>query len=407
MTLAGIPFVVLLVGATLILVILIKSGMDAMRAPPLVGYITLGLALVLLNSRWEIISGEVNAIFEFLAHIGVIFLLFRVGIESDLPTLRRRLGEASYIWIGNIAISAAIGYTAAYYLLGLGPIPSVVVALALTATSVGVSVGVWQAKGAIKSRNGERLIDVAGMDDISAVVLMALLFAVLPVLHRGGDATWVGMAAETIGLFALKIAGFGALCFALARCERRIVSFFSSLEPSPHPMLLVVGAGLTVAALAGLLDFSVAIGAFFAGLVFSSDPRSEKIDATLDSLYELFTPFFFIGVGMRLSADSLTGAIGPGLVLAAAAIAGKFVGTGGATLLIAGWRDAVLLGLSMVPRAEIAMIVMQRGLRLGDWATPPRVFSSMVAVCAITSLAAPVALRGLLDRWPQSERSEA
>ncbi len=405
--LAGTPLVVLLVGVTVILVILLRPAMRAIGAPALVGYILLGLLLELLNRKWEIVSGNAEAVYEFLASIGVIFLLFRVGIESDLGKLRRCLGEASHIWIGNIVISAVAAWVAAYHLLELAAIPSLVVVAALTATSVGVSVGVWQEAGAMNSSNGERLIDVAEMDDISGVVMMALLFGVLPVLRAGGGEDWLPLAARTSGIVALKMAGFAALCFTIARYERRITGLIASLPASSHPMLLVVGIGLVVAALSGLLGLSVAIGAFFAGLVFSSDPRSEKIDAALDSLYDLFTPFFFIGVGMKISPESLSDALVPAIVLTVAAAGGKFAGAALPALLTGSRRDAVLLGVSLIPRAEIAMIIMQRGLQLGDWAVPPRVFSAMVMVSAITSVGAPLVIQSLLRRWPQSEGAAA
>ena len=79
-------------------------------------------------------------------------------------------------------------------------------------------------------------------------------------------------------------------------------------------------------------------------------------------------------------------------------------GADATALIAAGWRDATLLGVSMVPRAEIALVIMHQGLALGDWAVPPRVFGGMVVVSIVTCVLAPLVLKLLLDRWPQADR---
>ena len=153
-----------------------------------------------------------------------------------------------------------------------------------------------------------------------------------------------------------------------------------------------------IAAIAGLLGFSEAIGAFFAGLVFSRDPEAVKIDASFEMLYDLFVPFFFISVGFTINLASLGAGLTWGSILLLVAIVGKLVGAGLPALLVTGWQGATAIGLSMVPRAEVMMIVMQHGLTLGDWAVSSHVFSAMVVVSALTSLLTPLILRPLLTQ---------
>ncbi len=278
----------------------------------------------------------------------------------------------------------------------------------MTATSVGISVGVWREARAINSPNGELMLDVAEMDDISAVILMALLFAVVPVLENNPDvSTLMPLLGKTVGLFCFKAVVFGAFCFFFSRyLEKSITSFFLRLEPPPDPTIVVAGMGIIIAALAGLGGFSVAIGAFFAGLLFSRDPRSVKLDASFDTFYELFVPFFFIGIGLKIDLAALSTAFDLGMLLLIVAVLGKFVGVAVPVLLMnAGWKSAVLLGVSMAPRAEIAMIVMQHGWQIGAGTVPPQVFAAMVVVSASTSMVVPVVLRPLLRRWPQIENA--
>ncbi|EDX75866.1 ATP synthase ab C terminal domain protein [Coleofasciculus chthonoplastes PCC 7420] len=120
-----------------------------------------------------------------------------------------------------------------------------------------------------------------------------------------------------------------------------------------------------------------------------------------DALYELFTPFFFIGIGLKINPSALTAALGMGGILLVAAVLGKLIGAGGPTLLTTGWTGAALIGVSMVPRAEITMIVMGKGLSLGEWAVSNQVFAAMVVVSAVTSILAPIILRSLLNKLPE------
>lgn len=395
----------LLVGACIILSMLIKAGFKQMGLPALVGYLALGFMLRLLDAtQASFLSQEVLAGFAFLADIGIIVLLFRVGLESDLAGLLKQLPRASVLWIGNVLVSGGLGYLAAYYLLALPLLPSLFVAIAFTATSVGVSVGVWQDAKALKSSNGALLLDVAELDDISGIFFMGLLFSLAPILKEGLGRNLLPTLLRTTGLLFFWLFVFIIGCIVFSRfAERPLSHFFSTNESQPGPMLTVAGTGFIIAGLAGLLGFSIAIGAFFAGLVFSRDPGVVKINASFDSLYDLFSPFFFIGIGLSIDPGVLTSALGPGLLLLLVAVLGKMIGTSAPALLMTDGKSAFLLGLSMIPRAEIAMVIMYQGHHLGEWAVSSELFGAMVLVSAATCLIAPLTLYPLLSRWPQAE----
>jgi Kef-type K+ transport system membrane component KefB len=394
---------ILLLGGLILLAVLIRPGLKRMGVPSLVGFLILGFLLRVADSQWAFLTQEMTRVFEFLATVGIVFLLFRVGLESNLPGLRRQLKPASIIWLANILFSGILGYAMSYFVLGMDLIPSLFVAIALTATSVAISVGVWQEAKATKSPTGELLIDVAELDDISAMILMALLFAVVPILRNAVDAGLAAVVLETLGWLLLKLLGFGAFCILFSRyLEKRITNFIDRIEVIPGQLLTIAGFGLIIAALAALLGFSVAIGAFFAGLVFSRDPEAVRLDTPFDVLHDFFTPFFFIAIGLNIDPTTLTMGLGVGGALLAVAIVGKLAGTGGPALITTGRTGALLLAISMVPRAEIALVIMQGGLNLGEWAVPGHVFSGMVLVAIVTSVISPVILRPLLKRWPQA-----
>jgi len=373
-----------------------------------VAYILLGFLLRLVNQPLGFLTDAAYRIFEFLAMVGVFALLFRVGLESNLPALLRQLRRAKYVWIGDVTVSGALGFAAAYFLLGQQLVPSLFVATALTATSVGVSVAAWESLGALESVNGEILLDVAEMDDVSGVILMGLLFALAPRLLEGKtEGIGISLLATSLAFIASMVV-FALLCFLFSRyAEKPLTDFFQRSEEPPDPMLLVVGTGIIIASLAAVLGFSVAIGAFFAGLAFSRDPDAVKMESSFISLYDFFVPFFFVGIGLRVDPGSLGGGLGLGLALLAAAVVGKVLGAGGPTLALVGWPSAALIGASMIPRAEIALVVMKKGLTLGNQAVPPNVYAGMVLISILTCIASPLAAEILLRRWPQAWKGKS
>lgn len=395
------PMLVLLVGLTILVAIGVKALMERARAPALVGFILIGFAIRLLDTRLPIQGREMELIYDFLANVGVFCLLFKVGLESNVAGLVGQLRRASVLWVGDVTVSWLSGFLVSHYLLSIQLIPSLFIATALTVTSVGVSAGAWQEEGAINSPNGELLLDLAEMDDISGVVLMTFLFALAPTIQRGGGAI-LPFLGKLSGIFFLKFAAFAVFCalFSLY-LEHPLTKLFKRLEPPPDSMIMIAGTGLVIAAIAGLLDFSVAIGAFFAGLMFSRDPEAVKLESSFESLYDMFTPFFFIGIGLGVDPGAVTHGLILGVGLTVLAFAGKVGGVGLFAGMTMGWSESALLGLSMVPRAEIALLIMQQGQKLGVWAVPQRVFAGMVVVSGLTCILSPLIIRPMLARRPR------
>ena len=392
----------LLVGLAVIASGLIEASFKRLGIPALVGYLLLGMLLSTVDTYWPVLSQPARNAFSFLADIGVVALLFQVGLHSHPSALARKLPQAVKVWLGDVTGSALLGFIASYYLLRLQLIPSLMVATALTATSVGVSVGAWQSRQALGSNHGQLLLDVAELDDISAVALMALLFALVPMLHGGHGGMLTPLVVTGVS-FVSKFVLFIALCYLFSRyLEPPLTRFTARLEPAPQRMLTVIGVGFVIAAFANWLGFSLAIGALFAGLVFSRDPQATKSEKSFTDIYALVTPFFFINIGLNVSPEHVGTSAGLGLVLLAAAAAGKVIGAGIPALITSGTIGAALIGVSMIPRAEIAMIVVHHAQQLGDWAMSGQIYGAMVFVSMTTCIGAPLILYRLLQRWPQT-----
>ena len=387
--------VILLIGILISLSFWSRVVMSHLRMPPVAAYILIGIGLKvshLLNGSSEIL--------DLLGEIGIIILLFRVGMDCNLSELMKHVRRASLLATSNIFLSGAMGFLSAFYLIGLELIPSLFVGAALTATSIGVAVIAWKDESAMNKEEGKILVDMAVLDDIIAIILMGILLAIAPLLKNGlSDSLWQVMSLNFMFLL-FKLALLMAGCFLFSYfLEGKMMGYLRQFEKKTDPMLTAASIGLIIAAVASFFGFSTALGAFFAGIAFSRDPKEEGLELSLKPLEDLFTPFFFIGIGLKTTPELFTSGIGITAILITVAILGKVIGTVTPALLLRMSRaSALLLGVSMIPRAEISLIVLEEAANLGTWALPNQIYSSMVLLSLFTCLVTPPVIYKLLRK---------
>ncbi len=228
---------ILLIGSCIVASIALRWFLDRRGLPVVVGFMVLGIGLGSSNEQWDWLTDNNLAAFESLATLGIVSLMFRVGLESNLSGLLRELRQALGIWFGNVGVSGALGFAAAYWLLGIPLIPSLFIAMALTATSVSIPLTIWRNASLLRTRNGQLLLDVASLDDISAVLLTALLLALAPDLSNG--TTNIVSLILTSAWLLVRLLSFAGVCILFARfLERRVTLFVKQLEPTPDAMLI-------------------------------------------------------------------------------------------------------------------------------------------------------------------------
>lgn len=394
-----IALAVFVIGGVTLLATLGRAGFERIGLPGVVAYLLIGLALGAAHQSFGLLNGELAHGLEVLAATGVVILLFRIGLESNPTTLLQELPAASVALIGSIVPSAALGYLSVRYLLGAPVLPALFVSIALTATSLGVSLAVWRDLGALDTREGALLLDLGELDDIAAVVLLALLLSLTPFLRDGRPVELGAVLLAEGGGLVVKLALLATLCLLFALfVERRLTRWLGRVDAAKAPVVPVAGLGFMFAGLAGVLGFSLAIGALFAGLAFTRDPHKVRLDHAFETLSRFFVPFFFVGIGVKVDIGQLGPAVGGGLLLLAVAVVAKVGGTAIPVLASVGAASALVVGVSTVPRAEIAMIVMERGLSLGEWAVPAELYGAMVFVALCTCLLTPPVVRYLLLR---------
>ncbi|MCB5228058.1 cation:proton antiporter [Alishewanella sp. 16-MA] len=391
-------YAIFVLGVIFLAILLVRLFVNRRWCPPMLMFMLIGIVVgQVVNGNMATSHLSMRAILSVLGEAGLIMLLFKVGINADLKGLRTQLPNASWIWLWNVVVSGALGFLAAYWILSLDVVTSLFIAIAFTATSVGVTVSLWSDAGKLSTPQGTLLLDVAELDDLSTICLVAMLVALLP-LYYSGTAIQPLDVVLNLGYIVLLLTAFAVVAwFFSLHIEPRLTRVIVRNAVSHELVVFMVAVGFIVAALAEVSGLSLAVGAFIAGLAFSRDPSAMHEQPVLNGLYDFLTPFFFISLGMLFEISSLDGLIWPAAVLVLFAILGKILGVMLPAWPRLGFGAALLLGVSMVPRMEIAMVVMQKGLEAG---VSQSVFSAMILACFMTVLFTMLGLPVLLRRIP-------
>ncbi|MGC8758838.1 MAG: cation:proton antiporter [Bryobacteraceae bacterium] len=349
-----------------------------LRMPGVVGGLTAGILIGPSAFGWV----QYDELLHALAELGVMFLLFQVGLEVRASELVR---------VGKVALlSAVLGvllpFVAGWAIMmaaGHPQIESIFMGAAMVATSVGITAQVLASKGVLSHRTAQVILAAAVIDD----VLGLLVLAVVSSMARAGGADWAGLATSTAVsvIFIAAVVKFGARTAGLV-----VPKLTQNLRVDEAEFAVAVTFLFLMALLATYSGVAAIIGAFLAGMVLS-ETASPHLHTLVHGAGELMVPFFLasIGLQMDLSVFRSSSTVLLGLVILAAAVASKWIGCGlGAAAL--GWKDASRVGAGMVPRGEVGMVVAQVGLTAGAISQP--VYGIAVFMAVMTTILAPPVL---------------
>ncbi len=355
---------------------------ERLRQPGVVGEIAAGIAIGPGGFGWVQPDEFVGA----LAELGVIFLLFTVGLEIRPGELLRVGRTALLVAVGGVVFPFAAGW-ALMTAWGHSGIEAVFTGAAMVATSVGITARVLGAMGLLEATASRVIIAAAVIDDI----LGLLVLAVVSSMARGG-LHW-GELALAAGL-AVGFTAFAAVVGT--RTMRRVGPRLAELRvpQGEFAFALVLTFGLSL--LATQMGVAAIIGAFLAGMVLSEHTEGTDVHHLAQGVTEFVVPFFLVQIGLHVQLRQFLSAplLVLALVITAAAVLTKLVGCGlGAWKL--GRRDALRIGMGMAPRGEVGMVVAQIGLSLG--VVPEATYAVVVFMAVATTLAAPPFLRVLFQ----------
>lgn len=350
-----------------------RIGQPAVLGELIAGVLVGGSVLGLVDPGLESI--------RLLAEVGVIILLFEIGLETDLRQLLRVGGASATVAVVGVAVPFALGYGVAVA-LGIPQLPAIVVGASLTATSVGITARVLSDLGRLQDPESQIVLGAAVIDDIIGLVILGVVGGLV-----AGEAVTLGSIAKVAGL------AFGFIVGALLVGRLMVPPLFG--------LLARVGRTETVGAIALVFAFFMAyiadaagsaliIGAFTAGLLLQPTPQAAEIEEGVYRLGQFFVPIFFVLVGasvdVRTFAQTEVAVIGVALVVVA--VIGKFV-AGFAPVWFKGKKSVI--GVGMIPRGEVGLIFAQVGLTSGVLTVGQ--FSALTLMVIATTFMAPPLLK--------------
>jgi Kef-type K+ transport system membrane component KefB len=325
-----------------------------------------------------------------LGEIGVMLLLFEVGLESDLQSFLRVGPSAAVVALIGVAVPFGLGYGVAA-ILDFTALQAIFIGATLTATSVAISARVLSDLGRLQSREGNIILGAAVLDDILGLVILSVMVG----LAESGTVSWLAIA-RTAGL-AILFLGV-AIVFG-----NRYAALFSKLVNRLNTRGALVITALTFALLLGYVAEEVRVaplvGAFAAGLILARTEHQGLIEERLKPITDVFVPIFFVLVGVAVDLAHLNPfnpqsrsilLLAGGLTLVA--IIGK---------LVSGWGvldrrvNRWVVGVGMVPRGEVGLIFA--GVGLGAHIITDGQYGAILIVVALTTFFSPVFLKRLLD----------
>jgi Kef-type K+ transport system membrane component KefB len=355
-----------------------------MRQPGIVGEIFAGIVIGPSVLGWIAPTPFLSS----LAHLGVMFLLFRVGLEVKASELMRVGRTAALVATLGVAAPFFLGW-GILQLWGFPQVEAVFTGAAMVATSVGITAQVLSSKGLISARASKIILAAAVIDDVLGLLVLALVSS----LARGAvNIPGLALTAVAAMGFTLIVATWGtrAAGHMVPRIQQRL-----RIEEGQFALSLCLLFALSVAAVyAGV---AAIVGAFLAGMALSEGVGPRVRDLT-HGVTELLLPFFLVEIGLHLDVAAFREAstLGLSLVILGAAILSKLVGCGLGALGL-GRADALRVGVGMIPRGEVGLVVAQIGQSLG--VITQQVYVVVVFMAVATTLVAPpllaLAFRGV------------
>ena len=343
---------------------------------------------------------KVAYVLDIFSRYGIIFLLFKVGLESSVEELKHTGRESLQVAVIGVVAPIILGFIVAYLLMPNDSYKTdLFVAAALSATSIGITARVLSELKKLRTREAKTVLGAAMLDDVLGLIILAIVSSIV-------------ISGVVNLMMVLQIIISAILFFAGALLTgpwlvRKAVQFFRFLELWEIKLFIAFIFVMTLAWLATLVHLATIIGAFTAGLILHDDffeaaggskNPSQSLKHLISPLESLLAPLFFMLIGIQVKLESFWD--GKVLLLASglifAAVVGKLIsGLGGS-----GKDDRWLIGIGMLPRGEVGLVFASIGRTLGVMSD--QLFSAVVLMVIVTTFIAPPLLKA---RYAKNSKS--
>ncbi|MFM7219578.1 MAG: cation:proton antiporter [Nodosilinea sp.] len=339
------------------------------------------------DSLTRIFSSE-SEVISVLAEIGVIILLFEIGLESDLRQLKEVGIQATVVACVGVVVPFVAGTAGLMAIFHVAAIPAIFAGAALTATSIGITSKVLAELGQLKSKEGQIIVGAAVIDDVLGIIVLAVVAS----LAKTGEIDVLNVIYLIISSTAFLV---GAILLG-GVFNKTFVSLVDQLKTRGNVVIPAFTFAFFMAFLGNAIHLEAILGAFAAGLVLDETDARNELDELIKPIADLLVPIFFVTVGARADLRVLNPAIPEnraGLLIAVFLILVAIIGK-----VVTGWAvfgqpgiNRWAIGVGMVPRGEVGLVFAGIGSASGVIDKPLEV--SIIIMVILTTFLAPPFLR--------------
>jgi Kef-type K+ transport system membrane component KefB len=330
-----------------------------------------------------------------LAELGVIILLFEIGLESDLRELTKVGYQAALVAVVGVAVPFIGGTLALVSLFHTPTIPAIFAGAALTATSIGITSKVLSELGHLKSKEGQIIVGAAVIDDVLGIIVLAVVAS----LAKTGEVDVMNLVYLMVSASAFLLGSI----FLGKFFNNAFVAVADKLQTRGKLIIPALVFAFLMAFLANAIHLEAILGAFAAGLVLDETDKRKELDQQVLPIADILVPIFFVTVGAKADLTVLNPAVAEnreGLIIATVLIAIAILGK-----LITGWAvfgqpdiNRMAIGVGMIPRGEVGLVFAGIGAASGVLDKPLE--AAIIIMVILTTFLAPPFLRYAFQSQP-------
>ena len=365
-------------------VVMIAAGIvtvlfQRLKQPVVLGYIVAGILIG--PHLLKLINGQ-DAI-KSLAELGMVFLMFSLGMEFNLRKLRRVAATALVAAPLAILLMVFAGYQVGQ-LMGWTTVSSLFLGAIISIASTSVIVKVLREIKRDREPFAELIFGILIVEDLLGVVMIVLLTGIASTGSLGVQSMLVSTGKLAVFLVAVLVVGLLLV--------PRLLNFVARFESNERLLVAVLGLCFGTALIATKLGFSVALGAFLVGAVMAESTQSRQIESLVEPVRDLFTAVFFVAIGLLVDPTLLWQHIIPIAGISLVVMVGQILGNTFGTL-VAGHdlRTAVHVGTGLSQIGEFSFVIATLGLTFG--VTDPSLYPIVIGVALVTTLFTPLWIR--------------
>ncbi|MFW9258020.1 cation:proton antiporter [Nostoc sp. CALU 546] len=341
-----------------------------------------------------------SEVVSVLAELGVIILLFEIGLESDLKELQKVGYQATVVACVGVAVPFAAG-TAGLILLFHAPvIPAIFAGAALTATSIGITSKVLSEIGQLKSREGQIIVGAAVIDDILGIIVLAVVAS----LAKTGEVDIFNVIYLIVSATVFLI---GSILLG-KYFNQSFVAIADKLQTRGNLIIPAFIFAFFMAFLGSAIHLEAILGAFAAGLVLDETDKRKELDEQVKPVADILVPVFFVTVGAKVDLGVLNPLVPEnreGLIISIFLIAIAIIGK-----VVTGWAvfgqpgiNRLAVGVGMIPRGEVGLVFAAIGAASGTLDKPLQ--AAIVIMVILTTFLAPPLLRFAFKQSPEEKEA--